>query len=439
MKNILLLTYNFPPYDGGRIGSSIRTSTIANFLSSNNCLVNVVIPFRKFKDREVSYEKNINIYKYFSPFQYYDHVSGNIKLKDKILRKIFNILRKVSRKIFYNPDELYSFFVYLYCLRIIKKNKIDTIITSSPPLTVLSIGYRIKKKLKKKIKWITDIRDLVHIHPALRYKNIKSRAWQMKAEVKYICESDEIYLVSAGMKDALKKYFSDSEWKEIYKKTEIIENGYAAVKDLSPQNIVKGFVKKATAENKIVLYYAGTGELETEKYKYRNNKTLNCFIDVLVNDKKLADKFSLIIQGTVKNADNYFNNYKDKTNLKYLVIPSVSNDQIRANMKLADIGININVDREYSPLMMGGKIYDYCVSGLALLLLYPKNPVSLVDFAEKHSNKPFFADVEDSESITDILKYIAGNPDIVDLRKFTKEEMIFHSRENQYQKILETI
>ena len=439
MKNILLLTYNFPPYDGGRIGSSIRTSTIADFLSSNNCNVHVVIPSRLFKDREVKYNKNITIHKYFSPFQYYDHATKKMKIKDKIQRKILKFIKKISRKIFYNPDELYSFFIYSYCLKIIKQNNIATIITSSPPLTVLSIGYRIKKKLKNKINWITDIRDLVHIHPALRYKKNKSRNWQMKSENKYICESDKIYLVSTGMKEALKNNFSDSEWKNISQKTEIIENGYAEVKDLPPQRIIKNFEKRVKKENKILLYYAGTGEFETENISYQNNKTLNCFVDVLVNDKKIAGKFALIIQGAVKNAENYFNNYRGRTDLEHMLLPPVANDQIRANMKCADIGININVDSEYSPIMMGGKIYDYCVSGLALLLLYPKNPLSLIDFAEKHNKKPFFADVEDIESITNIFRYIADNPDIVSRRKFTKEEMISHSRENQYKKILETI
>ncbi len=43
-NKIMLLASNFPPYDGGRIGASIRVHTIAEFLADNGFNVHIVIP-----------------------------------------------------------------------------------------------------------------------------------------------------------------------------------------------------------------------------------------------------------------------------------------------------------------------------------------------------------------------------------------------------------
>ncbi len=437
-KKIMILTINFPPFDGGRIGSSIRTFTMADFLARKGFSVDVVVPKRYAKDREAPLmNEKIKVFKYFSPFHYYDHVKNKLPLFHLLFKVIISLVKKALKFFFLNPFDFYSYCVAVFCCRHINKHNIGVVISSIPHISIISIVNKMQKILGRNVLWISDVRDLSYLHPALRYKKKENRKWQKKNETNYILKSDICFFVSSGMIDTVRKIFNENNLYFNEEKYILMENGYTLVDKIKPQKEIEDFVKEAKSFNKLVLIYAGTGELLENVDGYRKNKTLNCIVDTLSNDEELNRRFALIIQGEVKNTQEYFS--KISGELMVLVLPPVSNEQIRANMKLADIGININVDTEYSPLMIGGKIYDYCVSGLALLLIFPDNAYSLKDFAGKHNNKPYFADIFDNASITKILKKIAENPGEMNNRRFTESEMEPHSREKQYSKMLEIL
>jgi hypothetical protein len=333
--------------------------------------------------------------------------------------------------------DLYSYRIKLFCSKIINDNDISILISSSPPLIVFRLAYKLKKQFKEKILWITDLRDLSSLHPTIREKTLILRKRQEKDEIKNINASDICLIVSLGMLKAIKSLLTDYALDYNNNKFYIIENGYADVDIVKPQTEIELFIKTAKKNNKIVIIYAGTGILNDFNKHTERSKTLNCFVDLLVTDPYLSNKYALIIQGVVKNAGKYFQSAK--TDLSYLVLHSVNNKQIRANLALADIWVNVNVDIEYSPQLIGGKVYDYCVSELALILIFPENPYSLKVFAQQNVNKPYFADVFDPESIRKVLMDIADNPEEMNKRRFTKEEMEPHRRENQYKKILEIL
>ena len=79
----------------------------------------------------------------------------------------------------------------------------------------------------------------------------------------------------------------------------------------------------------------------------------------MVSDQYLSKRFALIIQGVVNNVNEYFKN--NQTELDTLVLGPVDNKQMRANLQLADVGLNVNDDLDYSPIIIAGKICDYCV------------------------------------------------------------------------------
>ena len=437
-KNIMLLAVNFPPYDGGRIGASIRAYTMAEFLAKNGYSVHVVIPKRFAKNREEpDFHKNITIHRYFSPFQYYDHVK-KLPLMHWLLKGFFAVNRRILQKIFINPVDIYLPFTFCFCKKIVVKRLITTVISTAPPLSVLTIAEMLKKKYRDQLFWISDMRDISFIHPTGKKKTLIMHKSQKNLELKLLNLSDRILVVSKGMKKVLITSAEKNNHININEnKYLIVENGYSAVGLKEPQIEFKKFVEKAHQANKIVILYAGIGILETFENGFGKNKTLNCFIDILANDPYLSEKYALILQGVIKNTNDYFRNLKTK--LCYLILKPVKNEVMRANMPLSDIGINLNVDKEYAPLIMGGKVYDYCVSELALFLIFPDNADSLKDFAKKHNDKPFFANVDDSESIKKVLYDLAENPEELKKRKFTKIEMESHSRENQYKKILKIL
>mgnify|MGYP000344250170 CR=1 FL=1 len=91
-------------------------------------------------------------------------------------------------------------------------------------------------------------------------------------------------------------------------------------------------------------------------------------------------------------------------------------------MKLADIGVNLNVDRGHSPQMVGGKLYDYISSNLAVLLLFPNNAYTLFNFSKKHNYKPYIADIEKESGIK--------------TKERIKEELIGKQRCHHYQPVI---
>ncbi len=106
----------------------------------------------------------------------------------------------------------------------------------------------------------------------------------------------------------------------------------------------------------------------------------------MVSDSYLCKRFALIIQGVVKNVNKYLIN--SQTELDTLVLDPVDNKQMRANLKQADVGLNVNDDLNYSPIIIAGKVCDYCVSELAIIVIFPEDAYSLKDFAKKHCYKP---------------------------------------------------
>ena len=433
-KNIMILASNFSPYDGSRIGSSIRVFTMSGFLARSGYKVHVVLPVRYCKDGDFPIlHKNIKVYRYFSLFQYFDHTK-NLKFYLLIIKKGISVIEKITKKIFIDPKVIYSYFIVAFIKRIINKNDISIVISSSPPLTLAGYALKLKLFFKDKILWILDLRDIVSMHPTIRKKKDAVRKRQEKNEIRMIDASDKCLVVSIGMYNAVNSLLVKYSMVNNKNKFQIIENGFDYVKVVKPQSEIEVFVNKARKENRIVLVYAGTGSLDDDQKK---GKKLNYFVDILVSDRYLSNKYALVIQGVVKNSKKHFENLK--TSLMYLALPPVNNAQMRANLLLCDIGLNVNDDVIYSPIIIAGKVCDYCVSKLSIIVIFPQNADSLQDFSQKHNNKPYFADVFDKESIIRVLKEIVDNPNALEKRKFTYEEMIPHSRDNQYKKILDLI
>jgi len=434
-KNLMILAVNYPPYDGGRIGSSIRMYSLSQFFANQGYNVYVVIPRRFSKDRESpESHKNVSMIFYGSLFHYYDHAK-NLPFRHKLIKRILSMAKRFAGVLFVNAVDLYSFRHTTLCERLIREKEISTIISSSPPLSVMSLAHKLKMHFGDKLLWIADVRDLSHMHPTGKSKKGYYLSRQEKSEADLIAASDAYLLVSLGMKRALETVFIKHGYgTAILNKGLIIENGFMDVALVKPQPEVLEFSLMARKEKRIILLYAGTGSLATRNNPAGGNKALDRFMSVLSENLEISKKYALILQGVIKNSTNYFSEVK--TLLKYLILTPVSNVQMRANMSLADIGININTDVVYAPLIMGGKVYDYCASELALLLVFPDNAYSLQDFSKIHEEKPYFANVFDPESIKKVLEKIADDPDQLQKRKFSKVEMEIHSREYQFKKIL---
>ncbi len=404
-KSLLFITTDFPPYDEGRIGHSLRAHTLANFFAENGYDVYLVILAKMIADREAPY------------------MHPNIQIINPLYHEL-----KVTNDELSVPD---------FCADFMRKYSIPTLLTSSPPLTSSLFGLKIKKSLGDSIYWISDFRDFIHIHPLTRSKDEEGNLEQKGYELEVMQNADAVLNVSTGMTKIARDLHLEFDEQIDEAKFEIVENGFIEQEKVEPEDDVVAFAKKSKDEGRIVIYYAGTGSLIGVQQFEGVYKDLTFLFDVFQQNPKIAKNFALIIQGKIQVNIDYLKKLNTKLSFKFF--DPVPNEVMQANLEVADVGLSVNSDKIATPYIMGGKLYDYANSGLALLLIYPDNPNSLQEFSSKHNDKCYFANVFEPESVKDVLSKIIIEKDNLEDRKFSSEEVKPYSRKEQYKKILALI
>lgn len=130
------------------------------------------------------------------------------------------------RSHFFIPDPRVGWKKYAVnkALEIIKNEKIDNVITTSPPHSAQLIGRDLKQKLKDQINWIVDFRDPwtdIYYYPLLQHSKL-SHNFNLKLERQVIESSDQIITVGQGFKDS----FLSKTNKIKPEKIKIISNAY---------------------------------------------------------------------------------------------------------------------------------------------------------------------------------------------------------------------
>ncbi|MFW5720995.1 MAG: hypothetical protein ACOCWW_01265 [Bacteroidota bacterium] len=404
-KNILILTRSYPPYDGGNVGHSIRMYYLCNYLAENGYNVFVFFFYNLIEDRE--------------------HPPKNKKVF--LLNPSFE-----KRRLDFNSNT----DVLNFCLDIIKKNEISTIISSSPPIDAHLIAQSLKLYLNKKILWICDLRDITSFHPNLRAKTAKQLERQKNHEISAISYSDVITTVSIGAKNTIidlhRSSKSSIELNDIF----VVENGYIDLEEVPPQSDFENFILSSRKDDRIVLVYAGTGAI-TGDLSCSVAKNITLLFEVLSRVPIFRKGFSLVVQGNVKVNPQYLKSLHPELN--FCLLPRTDNRQMRANLKLCDMGVIVSTDSILAPIGMAGKLYEYISCNLCLLQIIPGNSTSRMEFAKKHQWKPFIADAHDTHSIIETLHDILRNRTNLDIRRFTNEEIQPYHRYRQYNKIIELI
>ncbi|MFW5983495.1 MAG: glycosyltransferase, partial [bacterium] len=404
LNKVLLLARSFPPYDGGNIGRSLRIYHLANFLAANNYEVYVFIFHKLVQDRE------------------HPEIHKNIKL----LNHDFNARNKNFQDINDVTD---------YCSEIINNYNIDTIISSSPPLDAHIVAKNIKQK-NRIIFWICDIRNITSMHMNLRKKNKKEHMIQKHQEVETISYADAITTVSTGASKIINDLYNEVEVDRSLSKIYVVENGYIDTENVPAQKEVLSYINEARYENRIILYYAGTGIISGNR-NIMKSKDVTLLIDNIANYEDIRNNFALIIQGNVAINEEYIKKIHPKVKLK--ILPRVENKQIRSNLKNADIGVIVSRDYISAPTLMSGKLYDYISCGLSLFLIIPENSYSRLEFASKHDKKVFIANPHKDNSIKDAFYKILNLKANLNEIKFVKNEVLQYNRYLQYEKILEIL
>ncbi len=260
MKKVLVITYYWPPAGGPGVQRWLKlTKYLAELQVEVHVLTvrpeNATYPLRdtsllgevnqKVRVHATATRELFSLYKRASgrkevPFSGFANESDRPGPRQKLSRFI--------RGNFFLPDARKSWNRYAYAeaARIIKKEGISTVITTSPPHSTQLIGLKLKRELG--LRWIADFRDpwtdiyyYKKFYPTALAKKI-DRKWERQV----LEGADEVITVSAD----LKRLFLE---KSSHLKTEhfhVIPNGF------DPDDF-RGTVEK-DASQPFTILYAGT-------------------------------------------------------------------------------------------------------------------------------------------------------------------------------------
>jgi len=259
----------------------------------------------------------------------------------------------------------------------IKKQNIDTIITTGPPHSVHLIGLGLKKELG--IRWFADFRDpwtTIGYHKELKLgKTAEKRHKDLEREV--LNTADTVIVTSP----TTKKEFEALTNKPIA----VITNGY------DTEN-----VKRPPLDEKFTLAHIGSFLSE------RNPQALwKALAELIAENSDFKANFQMKLIGAVSRevmiaiAEYGLSDYVN--NLGY-----VSHSEAIAEQHKSQVLLLVEIDREETRCIIPGKLFEYMVSERPVLGIGPK----CADFAEimRITNTGVFATYAEKDKIKQTLQ-----------------------------------
>ncbi|MCC6815125.1 MAG: glycosyl transferase family 1 [Saprospiraceae bacterium] len=416
MKKVLIITYYWPPSGGPGVQRCLYFVKYLREFGWEPIVYTV-------EDGEYPYHDN-SLYKEIpdgitvlkqkarEPFSIYKKLIGlksNEKLKPNVVaekskRPFFHSIATWIRGNVFIPDArmLWIKPSYKFLSEYLKTNKIDAILTSSPPHSVQLIGYRLKKKFN--IPWLVDLRD-----PWSRIffiRSLKMTSWAKKRneklEMKVLQHANQLVTVS--------KYCSIG-FKEISGRTPVvITNGYDSI----PNEI------ESNKSDHFVLAYGGTLSGD------RNPELLWRELNILLNsDNNLRKKFKLLFIGAIDPAV-----YESISNqgLKDILetYPALSHEEYIKKISSATSLLLIGTKND--PGVITGKFFEYLALKKPIIAISPKN--SDVELILNQTNAGFNSDYNDPIKIKEILNWLIDIYTDTKVFKPNLEEIDKYSRKN---------
>ena len=424
MYNILIITYYWPPSGGSGVQRWLYFSKYLKKMGCNPIVLTVNPKNASYgifdstlsnhvKDIETHLTSSFEILKLYSFFKSGNQMSS-IPQSYIPNKTLFDKLTSFIRLNFFIPDSRigWNYFAIRKAEKIIKKNKIDCVITTGPPHSSHLIGYNLIKKFK--LKWIVDLRDpwseIFYLKKKFRFNF--SRKINSKLESK-VLESSDAIITTVGKRyhDILREKISNP--KKIYK----IYNGY----DKSNYDQIKEH-----KPDKFNIVFTG---VLTENHCY---DIFDKVLDVL---KKQYRDLNIILT----TAGNIDENIKRlfSSNIKHIDRGYVNHDEAIEIIKSSHLLINFNYNETEQTDMISGKLIEYLASGSPIINF--SNNATESEILLKKSKDSFNANDRDIDKVVQFIiskynEWSKGN-----FIKSVPEDIRSLSRENLTQKLFDLI
>lgn len=326
-------------------------------------------------------------------------------ISDTKHQSVYEKLLLYIRGNFYIPDARIAWVKpsTKYLLEYIKKEPIDTIITTGPPHSLHLIGLHIKEQIG--VKWLADFRDpwtRIGYHKQLKLTH-KSKLRHKALEKKVLNNADQLIVTS----HITKKEFESLTDVPIA----VITNGYD-VDTLGQEVLDKKFTMShigslLSKRNPTVLWQV-LSDLVTEHPGFSEDLQLN-FIGLLSDDvANSIKKFTLT---------KYINN-----------IGYVSHNEAIKYQKKSQILLLIEINSEDTRCIIPGKLFEYMVSNRPIIALGPKQSDVETIINETNTGAYFCYDNYNSLKTTILNHYndfktgtLKSNP--IGLKKYSRKSL----------------
>ena len=234
-----------------------------------------------------------------------------------------------------------------FLTKVVKEQKIDTIITTGPPHSMHLIGLGLKQQLS--INWVVDFRDpwtSIGYHKKLKLTKRAAKK-HIDLENKVLNNADQIIVTSKGTFNE----FSNKTSKPI----NVITNGFEP----------KANVKETALDKKFSL--AHIGSLLSERNPIILWEVLN---ELIKEEETFAANFELKLAGVVSEVvmnsilENGLKEYVN--NLGY-----VSHEEAQQLQRQSQVLLLIEINSKETQMIIPGKLFEYLESGRPIVSLGP--------------------------------------------------------------------
>jgi glycosyltransferase involved in cell wall biosynthesis len=360
MQKVLIIAYYWPPSGGAGVQRWLKLTKYLSRYGVKPYVLTVDEDYASYLQideslaKDVSPEVTVHKTRSFEPINYYSRLVGKENVptagfsnvnNDRFLQKAINAIR--SNLFIPDPRRGWKKYAVRKAKEIIRKEKIDLVITTSPPHSTQLIGLQLKKDLG--MKWIVDLRDPwtdIYYYNILGHSFL-SRYLDRSLERKVLQNADSIITVSHGFKDIFSGKIADGD-----EKIEVVPNGFDQ-QDF--QNLAK------QPHETFTICYTGT---ISDQYN------LSGLIEAIkqLQSSPAAGTIKLQIVGQVSTAirEAIMANEVDLE-----VVKTVPHDQVNQFQKNADLLLLIIPDVQNALGIIPGKIFEYLASHNHILCLGP--------------------------------------------------------------------
>ncbi|MFT5778221.1 MAG: glycosyltransferase involved in cell wall biosynthesis [Crocinitomicaceae bacterium] len=392
MKKVLIITYYWPPSGGAGVQRWLKLS---KYLCEMGVEVHVLSVDEKYASyvqldpsltKDIHPDVHIHKTKSIEPINLYTRLSSKNKEqsvgfsndgKKKIKTKVLNGIR--SNFFIPDPRKGWKRFAVKKALELIRDEKINTVITTSPPHSVQLIGLKLKKKIK--FNWIVDLRDPwtdIYYYDQIGHTSL-SKKIDRKIEQKVIHKSDHITTVS----DGLKTIFLTKSSENLDSKISIIPNGFDPADFLNEENDQK-------SEDFTICYTGAISQF------YNPAIFFDALHELRLNNPETIIKFQLV--GTIS---KQIVERIEKLEIPYEHIKTVPHEEIHRYQRQADLLLLVIPDVKLDKGIVTGKIFEYLASKKPVIAIGPTRGDAALILEECNAGKTF-----DRKDVTPIYAYL---------------------------------